>query len=149
MENRFSKDIICNVLSNECSKDIIEQVLREFIPYYQRLDTNYVNPPDDINYIFKSEDEMITYFIENKNVGQTFYWNQYTDNPDSIMVGADITSDNKLIVSLTIDGFYNSAVKYFEKLKKLLRSEIGIISYTDPAEYENGADFIKRYKTLT
>jgi hypothetical protein len=146
MENGFLRDVICNVLSKECSKNVIAQVLKEFIPDYKRLNTDYATPPDEINFTFKSEDEMIIYFIENKNIGQTFYWNQNTDNPDRIMVGADITSDNKLIMSLTIDGFYSTAVKYYEKLKSLLKSEIGVISYTDPPEYENGADFIRRYK---
>lgn len=45
-----------------------------------------------------------------------------------------------------IDGFYSTAVKYYEKLKRLLISEIGVISYTDPPGYENGADFIRKYK---
>jgi len=35
--------------------------------------------------------------------------------------------------------------KYFEKLKNTLNSDIGVISYINPADYDNGQDFIIKY----
>lgn len=61
------------------------------------------------------------------------------------MVGAIITDDDKLIMSLTFDGDKEIEKKYFNKLKCILNSEIGIISYVNPTEYENGKDFVLKY----
>jgi hypothetical protein len=66
------------------------------------------------------------------------------DNPDKIMVGAIITEEDKLIMSLTIDGNEETENKYFEKLKIILNSGIGVISYINPADYKNGQDFIAK-----
>ena len=112
---------------------------------YEILNLDYASRLGDENYMFKSEDEMINYFIENTGLDQTFYWNKNYDNPDKIMVGAIITADDKLIMSLTIDGTQETESKYFEKLKKLLNSDIGVISYINPADYDNGQDFIKKF----
>jgi hypothetical protein len=88
---------------------------------------------------------MINYFIENAGLDQTFYWNKSHSNPDKIMVGANITEDNKLIMSLTFDGTEETESLYFEKLKNILSSDIGVISYINPAEYKNGKDFLAKY----
>jgi hypothetical protein len=61
------------------------------------------------------------------------------------MVGAIITEDDKLIMSLTIDCNKETENKYFEKLKNILNSDIGVVSYINPADYENGHDFISKY----
>jgi len=133
------------VYAGQKSRKTIDLVLNSFIPEYEKLNLDYASRLDDENYIFKSEDEMINYFIENTGLDQTFYWNKNYDNPDKIMVGAIITADDKLIMSLTIDGTEETESKYFEKLKKLLNSDIGVISYINPADYENGQDFITKY----
>ncbi len=139
------RDIICQVYAGQKSRKTIDLVLNTFIPEYKKLNLDYASRVDDANYIFKTEDEMINYFIENTGLDQTFYWNKYYDNPDKIMVGAVITADDKLIMSLTIDGTEETESKYFEKLKNLLNSDIGVISYIDPADYDNGQDFITKY----
>ncbi len=138
-------DIICQVYAGQKSKKTIDLVLNTFIPEYEELSLDYASKSDDEEYIFKTEDEMINYFIENTGITQNFYWNKYHDNPDRIMVGAIITHDDKLIMSLTIDGTEETEKKYFEKLKNILNSEIGVISYINPAYYENGLDFISKY----
>ncbi|UPQ79010.1 hypothetical protein M0M57_15495 [Flavobacterium azooxidireducens] len=127
------------------SRKTIDLVLNTFIPEYEKLNLDYASRLDDENYIFKTEDEMINYLIENTGLDQTFYWNKNYDNPDKIMVGAIITADDKLIMSLTIDGTEETESKYFEKLKNLLNSDIGVISYINPADYDNGQDFITKY----
>lgn len=139
------RDIICQVYAGQKSRKTINLVLNSFIPEYEKLNLDYASRPDDENYLFKSEDEMINYFIENTGLDQTFYWNKNYDNPDKIMVGAIITADDKLIMSLTINGTQETESKYFEKLKKLLNSDIGVISYINPADYDNGQDFIKKF----
>jgi len=148
MKLEYNREIICSALANECSKSIIDMVLNHFIPNYEKINLDYCCPPDDDNYEFKSEDEMINYFIDNKNFRQTFYWKQYKGNPDNIMVGADILSDDKLVISLTVDGNNETEQKYYLELKKLLKSDIGVISYVNPPEYDSGQDFIERYKDM-
>jgi len=139
------KAIICQVYVGEKSRKTIDLVLNTFIPEYEKLNLDYASRLDDEDYIFESEDEMINYFIENTGLAQTFYWNKNQDNPDRIMVGAIITEDDKLIMSLTIDGNKETENKYFEKLKNILNSDIGVVSYINPADYENGHDFISKY----
>ncbi len=148
MEKEFIKEIVCNVLANECSKAIVDNVLNEFIPNYEQLNLDYTSPPNDETYVFKSEEEMIQLFIDNEEWAQTFYWNKYQNNPDRIMLGATITSDKHLIISLTFDGTHELKEKYYKKLKTFLNSDIGVISYVNPADYENGADFISKYSKV-
>jgi hypothetical protein len=139
-------DIVCQVYAGQKSREIIDLVLNTFIPDYEKLNLDYTYPKHDKNYIFKTEDEMISYFIETPSIDQTFYWNKYHDNPNKIMVGANITDDDKLIMSLTMDATEEEKNMYFNQLKKLLQSDIGIVTYVNPAEYENGKDFIAKYE---
>ncbi|MBO9693442.1 hypothetical protein [Chryseobacterium sp.] len=139
-------DIVCQVYAGQKSIKTIDLVLNTFIPGYEKLNPDYTYPKDDKNYIFKTEDEMIRYFIETLSVTQTFYWNKYHDNPDRIMVGANITDDDKLIMSLTMDTTEEKKNLYFDQLKKVLQSDIGVISYINPADYKDGVDFILRYR---
>lgn len=140
------RDIICQVYAGEKSRKTIDLVLDTFIPEYEKLNLDYASRVDDEDYIFESEDEMINYFIENTGLTQTFYWNKNHDNPDRIMVGANITEDDKLIMSLTVDGNDETENKYFGKLKNILKSDIGVISYINPTDYDNGQDFIAKYE---
>lgn len=76
-EKEYIRDIICNVLARECSKKQINKVLNHFIPDYEKINLDYCCPVDNDEYVFKSEDEMVRYFITNKELSQTFYWNKY------------------------------------------------------------------------
>ena len=89
---------------------------------------------------------MISYYINTQSVEQTFYWSKYTDNPDEIMVGANITNDDQIVFSLTLNGTLKTEAKYYIKLKSFLKSDIGVISYVNPVGYENGNDFKYRYQ---
>jgi hypothetical protein len=141
----FTTSIICQVYAGQKSRKIIDLVLNIFIPGYEKLNLDYASRLDNENYVFETEDEMINYFIEINELAQTFYWNKYHDNPDKIMVGAHITSDNKLVMSLTIDGNKETEKKYFHRLKEILQSQIGVISYVNPVDYDNGQDFVLKY----
>lgn len=145
MKEKFNGDIVINVLAKEKSKGIVDHVLNEFIPNYEKLNHDYACPPGKKEYEFNSEEEMVNFFIENKGISQSFYWNKYEDNPDKVMVGVSITIDDKLIISLTFNGTKETEANYFLRLKNILNSDVGEISYIDPPEYEDGEDFIKRY----
>jgi len=90
------RDIICQVYAGQKTRNTIDLVLNTFIPEYEKLNLDYASRLDDENYVFKTEDEMINYFIENTGLYQTFYWNKNYNNPDKIMVGA---IDNQIIFS--------------------------------------------------
>ncbi len=139
------RDIICQVLIDQKSTELIYAVLNEFIPGYEPINLDYAGKPNDEQYEFQSEDEMIQCYINTPNVKQTFYWNKYNDNPDRIMVGANITSDNQIVFSLTVDGNLKTEEYYYLKLKKFLNSDIGVISYINPVDYEDGSDFSLQY----
>ena len=145
MKKEFIKDIICTVLANEKSVEIIYMALNEFIPNYEKLNPDYACQPGTEDYAFKSEEEMVRFFIENKGLSQAFYWNKYEDNPDGIMLGASLTTDDTLIISLTFNGTKETEATYFLKLKTYLNSDIGVISYINPPEYVDGQDFINKY----
>jgi len=142
---KITTDIICQVYAGKKSKKTIDLVLKTFLPLYKSLNLDYTSKPDDIDYVFQTEDEMINYFIENSRIEQTFYWNQHQHNPNRIMIGANITSDDKLIMSLTVETNEEKGQIYFDSLKEILNSNIGVISYIDPVEYENGEDFVLKY----
>ncbi len=145
MSKEIIRDIICQVLFEKKSKEIIISVLNKFLPNYEEIYENYGKPNDD-EYEFKSENELISYYGEIPNITQTLYWNQKSDNSDNIMVGVNVTEDNKIIFSLTLDGTEETESKYYRKLKDFLNSETGVISYVDPVFYENGKDFKQKYK---
>lgn len=140
------RDIICQVYAGHKSRKTIDLILNTFIPEYDKLNLDYASRLDDEKYVFKTEDELINYFLENTGLNQTFYWNKIHNNPEKIMVGANITEDDKLIMSLTFDGTLETERKYFEKLKNILNSDFGVISYIDPADYNNGIDFVNKYE---
>ena len=141
----YIHDIVCQVLVQEKSSDLIYAVLNEFIPDYTPLNLGYAGKPDDLSFVFSSEEEMILYYAETPNVEQTFYWNKRKDNPHKIMVGANITNDNQIVFSLTLNGTHSTEAQYYIRLKRFLKSNIGVISYVDPVYYLNGEDFKKRY----
>ncbi len=142
----YIRDIVCQVLVQEKSKTLIYSVLNEFIPGYETINLDYTGKPDDDNYEFESEDQMISCYIDTPNVKQTFYWNKNDNNPDEIMVGVNITNDNQIVFSLTFNGSLKTEEYYYLKLKRILKSNIGVISYVNPVEYENGNDFKNRYE---
>ncbi|WP_164464380.1 hypothetical protein [Chryseobacterium sp. G0162] len=49
-------------------------------------------------------------------------------------------------MSLTLDASLETGKEYFNKLKDVLQSNTGIISFVNPLDYENGEDFVLRYQ---
>lgn len=139
------RDIVCQVYYDTKSSEKIFELLNFYLPKYKPLNLDYTFRIDCVEG-FSSNQEMIDYFVNTSNIDQTFYWNQSTDNPDNIYFGVNITDDNKTVFSLTIDGTIEQAEVYLNDLKQKLNSAIGVISFVDPAEYENGFDFKIRYQ---
>ena len=148
IDQEFIIDIICQVLIKQKSKELIYSVLNEFIPNYEPLNLDYTGKPDNEDYKFESEDEMISFYTNTKGVTQTFYWTKNKNNPDRIMVGANILEDNQIVFSLTLDGTKVKEAEYFKRLKSLLNSDIGVISYVNPVNYKNGQDFEIKYGSV-
>ena len=71
MKEEVIIDIVCSVLANENSTKEIYAVLNEFIPNYTKLSPGYTTPPNDENYEFSSEEEMLNYFINNTDFAPT------------------------------------------------------------------------------
>jgi len=140
-------DAVCAVLAPERTKDVIRLVLMNYIPAYEPLRGDYAFPADDDSYVFTSEDEMLDYFISHPTQAQVFFWNQGKQNPSRIMVGAFLTTDEQLIVSLTLPADGEREQAYLAELKALLDSSVGVISYQIPPPFDDGADFIRRYGT--
>ncbi|KPH13736.1 hypothetical protein [Chryseobacterium sp. ERMR1:04] len=135
-------DIICQVYFDSKSSEKIFELLNFYLPQYQPLKLDYTSKIDGE---FNSNQEMIDYFVNTNNISQTFYWNQYINNPEKVMFGVDMTNDNKTIFSLTFDGTIEQAEIYLIELKQKLDSDIGFISFINPIEYDNGIDFKNKY----
>jgi len=138
----FYPDSICQVLANDYSEAVIFDVLNHFLPNYDTLSLDYVDHPEGKS--FQSENGIIRYFIKNK-IPQTFYWHRFNNNPDNIMIGADILSDAQLLISLTLTGTDEKTDEYFSRLKSYLHSETGVISHVVTADYKDGKDFKNKY----
>lgn len=138
------KDIVCQVYFDGKLTEKIFELLHLYLPKYEPLNLDYTSRIDSEEG-FTSNKEMIDYFVNKDHVDQTFYWNQYTDNPNRILFGVNITDDNKTVFSLTIDGTITLAEIYLNDLKERLNSDIGVITFINPAEYENGLDFKMKY----
>jgi len=139
------RDIVCQVYYDTKSSEKIFELLNFYLPKYESLTLDYTFRIDNEKG-FISNQEMIDYFVNTDNIDQTFYWNQYIDNPDKIYFGVNITDDNKTVFSLTIDTTIEQAEIYLNDLKQKLNSEIGTITFVNPAEYENGLDFKMKYQ---
>lgn len=133
-------DIVCQVYFDGKSTEKIFELLHLYLPKYEPLNLDYTFRIDS-DEGFSSNKEMIDYFVNKDHVAQTFYWNQYIDNPYKISFGVNITRDNKTVFSLSIDGTINLAEIYLSDLKQRLNSDIGVITFINPAEYKNGLEF--------
>lgn len=139
------KDIVCQVYFDGKSTEKIFELLNLYLPKYEPLNLDYTSRMDSEEG-FSSNKEMIDYFVSTDHIDQTFYWNQYVNNPDRISFGVNITDDNKTVFSLTIDGTITVAEIYLNDLKQRLNSDIGVITFFNPAEYKNGLDFKMKYQ---
>lgn len=140
----FIQDIVCQVYFDGKSSEKIFSLLNLYLPKYEPLNLDYTYRQDSEKG-FESNEEMIEYFVDTDYISQTFYWSQNINNPDNIYFGVNLTDDNKTVFSLTIDGTIALAEIYLHDLKQKLNSDIGVITFVNPAEYDNGLDFKMKY----
>ncbi len=143
MNEKIVKDTICQVLVEEKSLQLLYKLLYDFLPHREELPSDYLGLSDGLGLSFKSEKELLNYFFSQALTDQTFYWNQYHHNPDHIMLGASLTFDNMMIISLTLDVSEIKAEEYLARLKKLSNSNVGTISYINPVIFDFGEEFIE------
>lgn len=137
-------DAFCFVLALRRTKEEIYAALNHFIPGYEKIDGNYCFN-SGIGKSFKGEDEILSYLEGNSTVKGTIYWRKSSDNPDKIMIGARFTSDRQLIISLTLNADNIKEIVYFEALKALLNSKVGVVFYNMLPPFSDGEDFRKKY----
>ena len=142
--SEFNTDIVYHVLAPTCSLSVIYKTLDKFLPDRKSLNLDYANSPDGRG--FSSEKEMVSHFLDRKHLAQTFYWNAKVSNSEVLMVGMDITTDKKLIVTITGKTPKEEIENYFRDLKSFLNSEVGTISYYGLSDYSDGRDFERRYE---
>jgi hypothetical protein len=65
----------------------------------------------------------------------------------TIHLPAFLTSDVQLIMSLTVPADGEREVAHLDRLKTLLISTTGVISYTNPPTFDDGEDFLRKYGT--
>ena len=136
-------DTICQVLAPKRSEEITYAFLEHFLPEHETLSVDHLSHPEGKQ--FASERVMVKYFIESENMSATFYWNSLKPTPHKLMAGAICTSDNHLILTLTLDGPGNLADKYLTEMKSFLSSQIGGISYAIPANSETASEFKSQF----
>lgn len=143
------QDVVCCVLANESNKREIDQVLNEFLPGHEPVNPDLMAHPVNEALKFHTEEEMIHFYLTNPGFAQSLYWKKKQDNPDNRMVGADITSDGKIIMSLTMAVSNENAASWLQRLKAFMNSSIGVVSYGILPEYTDGADFVRRHQSAT
>ena len=136
-------DALCFVLSASRTSHAVKLVLNKFIPGYKEIDGDYAfNLNTDQT--FDSEENVLRYLENAKSEAGTIHWKKETDNPDKIMVGAYFTSDGHLILSITLHADGSKEEKYFNELRGILTSDVGMISYNQFPEFKDGEDFKNR-----
>ncbi len=145
MNDWSNTDAVCCAISPKRSRQSIRITLNQFIPEFEPLNLAYAIRPEDPTRPFHSEDEMIDYFVYNKDRDQTFFWNQRHNNTNGIMVGAYFTNDNGLIMSLTVSANGRTEFELCDQLKSLLSSPASTVSYNQIPAFENAVDFMRKY----
>ena len=140
---KIYNDQVCQALAETYSAQTVYETLNAFLSQYDQLDTVYAELPEGVS--FTSESEMVEFFVKHPGAGQSFYWNGTGNEYDNPMVGANVTPDKHLIMSVTLDGTEADADQCLMQLKQIIGAKIGVISSPFPAEYSSGEDFKQRY----
>jgi len=149
MQEDFTQDdSICCALTNNRTIETVYQVLNHYLPGYEKLPGDYgiAGVPEELT--FASEDAMLRFCLADSSLAGSFHWNTYVDNPRNIMVGAMLTSDGQLVMSLTMQATQACIVEetYLAELQKMIGSDCGVIYGNMLPEFEDGADFRARYQ---
>jgi len=149
MQEDFTQDdAICCALTNNRTIETVYQVLNHYIPGYEKLPGDYgiSGVPEELT--FADEDAMLRFCLADSRLVGCFFWNKPVDNPRNIMVGAMLTSDGQLVMSLTMPATQACIVEetYLAELQKMIGSDCGVLYGNLLPEFDDGADFRARYQ---
>jgi hypothetical protein len=137
IEDVWYGDALCFVLANNRLAETIMQLLKRYVPNHLPLTEDY----EDWGVEYATEYDMLQYLQVHPELNATRHWSETEKTPDSIMVGAYFLADGQLILSLTVTGNGVVEEKLFLETKRLLQSEIGLISYNYFPKFNSGAEF--------
>jgi hypothetical protein len=147
-EDFIQGDSICCALTNNRTIETLYQVLNHYMPGYEKLPGDYgvFGVPEELT--FANEDAMLRFCLADSSLVGSFFWNKPVDNPRNIMVGAMLTRDGQLVMSLTMQATQACIVEetYLAELQKMIGSDCGVIYGNQLPEFEDGADFRARYQ---
>jgi hypothetical protein len=137
-------DALCFCLAPSRTRETIYSVLDKFVPGYKKIDGDY-SFNLQIETTFDDEDQILTHLEVNKTERGTIHWNTPIESLDNVTVGAYFTSDEQLILSVTVLGDGQKEETYFNDLKTILHSSVGLISYNQIPDFKDGEDFKNKY----
>lgn len=141
-------DSICCALTSRRTVETIYRVLNHYIPGYEELPGDYAVFGLLPEMTFPDEGSMLSFCVANSTLSGSFFWNKHDDNPDNVMIGAVLTSDGQLVMSLTMPATEDSFVeeKRLSELQDMIGSDCGVIYGNMFPEFKDGADFRMRYQ---
>jgi hypothetical protein len=130
----------CYVLTNERTKQFIYSYLDNFIPNRQETADEYQFPEytDNPTTIFKTADELIDHLEKSQNDIHTIYWSN-KDKSEIRGAMCFFTNDGRLIAGLYCETKCPDTTieeRHFKALQKFCKSNIGYITYEDPAPHD-------------
>lgn len=139
----------CYVLTNNRTKETVNNFLETFVPQRKESADIYELPQyqEKTEIIFEKDSELIDYLVQNKSIPYSIYWRN-TEKSDLRHIMCFFTNDGELILGLSTETkFPNSEIEdiYFKELQEFAESEIGLITYEEPAP-NNANEFIEMIK---
>lgn len=139
----------CYVLTNSRTKEKVNEFLESFVPHREESADVYELPQyqEKTDITFEIDTDLIDYVVQNKNVPYSIYWRN-TEKSDLRHIMCFFTNDGELILGLSTETkFPNTEIEdfYFKKLQEFAESEIGLITYEEPAP-DNAKEFEEMIK---
>lgn len=139
----------CYVLTNRRTKEIVNKFLETFVPQREESTDVYELPQyqEKTDITFEKDSDLIDYVVQNKSIPYTIYWRN-AEKLDLRNIMCFFTNDGELILGLSTETkFPNTEIEdfYFKKLQEFAESEIGLITYEEPAP-DNAKEFKEMIK---
>ena len=131
----------CYVLSDNRTTEFVREFLEEFLPQRKESADEYFVPMYSNNpkRRFNEATKLIDYLCLNSSFENTIYWsNSSKSEPKGAM--CFFTDDGKIIFGLYCNTKYeNTEIEdhILTKMKKFIGSEVGLITYEEPAPHNS------------
>ena len=132
----------CYVLANDRTKEFVDRFLNTFVPNRKEQADIYEVPQfgDETDKEFDSADDLIQHLELNVNIPYSIYWENVQDT-EPRFANCFFTDDNNLIVGLGYNADDMTENDLLGKLMKFCGTELGYITYEQPAP-KNSSEFI-------